>query len=273
MKDTIIALGRTRTVAIFAVACILLSVAITWLAMELFADGLNTLGLLISIVVPALIAPTATWHTTGLILKIDRLEKEARNLATYDSLTTVMTRRAFMDSALSVMKVASRDHAPFSLMYLDLDDFKQINDTHGHPTGDQVLKECGEIIRNQVRACDLVGRIGGEEFALALTGTHLGGAMHLAEKLRRSIGQHTVQYKQQAIQCTVSIGVSATEWSQPLSFEQLCNEADKALYRAKKSGKNRVTHSASGAVRPATVPISGPVDISGSAVPPTTPYL
>ncbi|MDM3871464.1 diguanylate cyclase [Porticoccus sp. W117] len=270
MKDMIIRLGRNRTVALFAVACVLVSVLITYLVMAWFADGINTIGLVISILVPALIAPTATWHSTGLILKIHDLEQEARKLATYDSLTTVMTRRAFMDSALSVMKVASRNHAPFSLLYLDVDDFKQVNDTHGHPAGDEVLRQFGEIIRHQIRASDLVGRIGGEEFALALADTHLGGAMHLAEKLRRSLGQHVVQYKQQAIQCTASIGISATEWNQPLSFEQLCNQADKALYRAKKSGKNRVTHS----VNPgpaAAAPVSGPTEISGSVLPPTTP--
>ncbi|MGS2722754.1 GGDEF domain-containing protein [Porticoccus sp. GXU_MW_L64] len=266
MKDTIIALGRVRTVAIFTIATVLLSVLITYLVMSTFASGINPLGLGISIAVPSIVAPIATWYSTGLIIRIDRLEREARKLATYDALTTVMTRRAFMDSALSVMKVASRDHAPFSLMYLDIDDFKKINDTYGHPAGDEVLKACGALIRNQIRAADLVGRIGGEEFALALTGTHLGGAMHLAEKLRRSIDQHTVNYRQQDIQCTVSIGISATEWSQPLSFEQLCNEADKALYRAKKSGKNRVTHSAPGAGHSATA-VSGPVDISDSGAP------
>ncbi|MCV6604557.1 MAG: GGDEF domain-containing protein, partial [Porticoccaceae bacterium] len=266
----IIKLGRNRTVAVFTVACVLLSVLITYLAMTFFGRGFNNLGLLISIVVPALIAPVATWHSTGLILKIDRLEKEARKLATYDTLTSLMTRRAFMESAISVMKVTQRNQAPFSLAYLDLDNFKQINDSYGHPAGDEVLRQLGEIIRDQVRSCDLVGRIGGEEFALAMADTHLGGAMHLAEKLRRSLGQHQVCYNKQPIQCTISIGVACTEWHQPLSFDELCNHADKALYRAKKSGKNRVTHFAMPATKRQS--LSEPTEISGSASPPTTPY-
>ncbi|UTW44289.1 GGDEF domain-containing protein [bacterium SCSIO 12696] len=246
MKNLIIKLGRLNTTAIFTVACIAVSVLITAIIMAMFAGGLNKIGLAIAIIAPAIIAPLATWQSTGLIIKIAQLETEARKLATYDPLTELMTRRAFMESALSVMKVNQRNHAPLSLAYIDIDNFKKINDSHGHQVGDSVLEQLGRLIRNQVRGCDLVGRIGGEEFALAMADTNLLGAMHLAEKLRYSIAEYQVQHQDLQLQCTVSIGISTMDWNNPISFEQLCNQADSALYRAKKSGKNRITHAVMG---------------------------
>ena len=128
---------------------------------------------------------------------------------------------------------------PLAIALIDIDFFKKVNDTHGHPAGDTVLKEISALLVRLSRGCDVVARYGGEEFALILPETGLTGAKVLAHRLRRGVEQHTIRIADITIPVTVSIGVAGRDENNTTSQEVL-KAADKALYRAKKGGRNQL---------------------------------
>lgn len=155
-----------------------------------------------------------------------RLEPEA----TFDSLTGVLNRGAFG------ARMSKRAHPGLgAILMLDIDLFKQVNDTYGHQAGDEVLRLLGDILRRSVRDEDFVGRVGGEEFALWLPGQSLSNALEVAERIRDLVGRTPFPI---AGSVTVSIGISLLHPS--MSWEQAQKRADEALYRAKSQGRNRV---------------------------------
>lgn len=167
------------------------------------------------------------------------LEAELRRLATVDSLTGLANRRHFMELVESEAARARRYRRPLSLLVIDADHFKRINDTHGHPAGDEVLKAFAEVGRATLRRTDTLGRLGGEEFAVLLPETDLDGAQLLAERLRTRLARHTVRYDNRSIVFTISVG-GATWSPDDGAVEPLFKRADDALYEAKRTGRNRV---------------------------------
>lgn len=160
-------------------------------------------------------------------------------LATTDPLTGVFNRRRFFERGKSELARCERYQHPLSLMMLDIDHFKRVNDTYGHAVGDIVLKAFCQACTAQVRATDTMARIGGEEFAILLPEASLEQAHQLAERIRIAIENLEVVNENHKIHFTVSIGLS--EWSpQNHSIEALLEVADRALYQAKQSGRNRV---------------------------------
>lgn len=138
------------------------------------------------------------------------------------------------------MFLASSASQPLSLLFLDIDDFKKINDTFGHTTGDQVLRELAAILKAGLRDGDVLARYGGEEFAILLPNTPLSQAAEVAERLRAAVAQQAINTASAGLlPVTVSVGVAiaCSRFSDP---EQLVALADKALYEAKREGKNRV---------------------------------
>jgi len=149
-----------------------------------------------------------------------------------------------MQVAESELARAVRYSAPLSLLMMDVDHFKLINDTYGHKAGDRVLKKISETCQKTLREIDIIGRVGGEEFAVLLPETDIDQAMDVAERLREEIAKAKVEIDQVLpINFTISIGVT-TLTPQNENIEGLLNVADKALYVAKDSGRNRVVHSA-----------------------------
>jgi polar amino acid transport system substrate-binding protein len=130
-----------------------------------------------------------------------------------------------------------RYQQPFSCILLDIDDFKAINDVHGHPIGDLVLKETAEQIASQIRETDLLGRYGGEEFLIILPNTQVTQAEHVAEKIRATI--EGMRFGEKGLCVTVSQGICDTQVKVSKANESLLHNADFALYEAKKNGKNR----------------------------------
>jgi len=164
--------------------------------------------------------------------------KEAEERASIDFLTKLANRASF-DRALSDMVSDFRErNYPFSLLMVDIDDFKKVNDTYGHQAGDKVLKEIAREIRSTLRARDVVARYGGEEFAVLLPGTTFGQAIRIAERLRKNIEKMSVIHNDEAIPVTVSIGVATAR--KGIDETSIVEIADKALYLAKRSGKNQV---------------------------------
>lgn len=160
-------------------------------------------------------------------------------LASQDTLTSLFNTRAYYEAAEEIFLLAQRTHAPFSTLFLDLDHFKQINDTYGHSTGDIVLSQVAKCIKETCRTSDVIGRVGGEEFSVFLPETDHSGAMALAEKLRHKIEQLTILVEENSLTITVSIGVASNK-EHYQSVADIQRDADHAMYYAKKTGRNKV---------------------------------
>lgn len=156
-----------------------------------------------------------------------------------DHLTGVANRRAFFEAADIELKRWRRAPRPLSLLTLDADHFKRINDTYGHPAGDAVLKNLGATLLQTVRDMDIVARIGGEEFAILLPSTGLEEAQVLAERIREKLSAQEVEVDNAIIRYTVSIGISTMQHDLT-GMDKLLKLADNALYNAKRNGRNRI---------------------------------
>jgi diguanylate cyclase (GGDEF)-like protein len=180
-------------------------------------------------------------------LRLRRLQAELREknatlarLSTTDPVTGLRNRRYVTEFLAVEVLRASRYHTPLSVLLLDLDHFKHVNDSHGHRAGDAVLQMAADILRATLRATDVAGRYGGEEFLVVLPQTDLAGAGVLAERVRAAIGDTAIEVGVGvAVAVTVSIGVAALD-EETRSAEQLVEQADAALYTAKHAGRNRV---------------------------------
>jgi diguanylate cyclase len=160
----------------------------------------------------------------------------ADHIARTDELTGINNRRAFMELGEQTTRLCQRQRQPLSALLLDVDHFKQINDTYGHSAGDLVLKQIGSLMAQQFRAADVCGRIGGEEFAVLLADTDTQAATSVANKFRQEVANATLQWQGHTLQVTVSIGVA----SHNADLGTLLQRADAAMYQAKNSGRNRV---------------------------------
>lgn len=175
----------------------------------------------------------------GAALRMATLVEETRVMATTDALTGLINRRAFVDWASRELRRSHRYDDPLSLLLLDVDHFKRINDHHGHASGDVVLATVARLLAGSVRNCDVVARWGGEEFVLALPSTPLAGAVEVAERARRQVEAAIMHSRTHAaIPVTASFGVAQLRKGE--SMDQLIDRADRAMYEAKSSGRNRV---------------------------------
>jgi diguanylate cyclase (GGDEF)-like protein/PAS domain S-box-containing protein len=168
-----------------------------------------------------------------------RLEQELERQARTDVLTGAASRRHFFTRAEEAIRLARRYSHPLSLLMLDLDHFKRVNDTHGHQVGDLVLKALVQLAWQTLRKVDVLGRIGGEEFAILMPETDAEQAFQVAERLRQAVDAAKVPFNGGSVRFTVSIGV-ATLTDGDTSIGVLLSRADGALYEAKRTGRNRV---------------------------------
>jgi len=171
-----------------------------------------------------------------------KLEREMKLLATIDTLTGANNRHQFFSRSDTEFKRAKRYGHQLSVLMLDIDYFKSINDTHGHQAGDVVLKALSAMAITTLRETDVFGRIGGEEFAATLPETGLREAVQVAERLREALAKLMVRAKDVEVTFTVSIGVTLA-LKEDQNIEEIMNRADEALYKAKRMGRNRVEKS------------------------------
>jgi diguanylate cyclase (GGDEF)-like protein len=199
--------------------------------------------IIVGVLAPLLVAPLFTSYLFGLLIELDRREKEIRELATYDELTNVLTRWAFMLKASAYMDIAIRYEKKFGILTVDLDNFKTINDTYGHWAGDHVLRAFGTIVNKETRKSDIIGRMGGDEFILLLTETDLEGTRDFANNLQYKIRKAKIALNDgRIIRYTISIGAALfTAGSQAPNIQELIKQSDEALYAAKTAGRNRTS--------------------------------
>lgn len=176
-----------------------------------------------------------SWDVT----KRRRMEQELRDLASTDALTGAHNRRFFMDRIHQEAERSMRYETPLSLLTLDIDHFKNVNDSYGHPIGDVVLRELVAICNKALRTSDTFSRMGGEEFSGLLPETDITAAKQTAERLRQAVERSTVETEAGSVTYTISLGVAQFD-GQDDSIDEFMRRADRALYKAKNAGRNRV---------------------------------
>jgi diguanylate cyclase (GGDEF)-like protein len=198
----------------------------------------------VQIIVFVAMMASAMLGSIGFVLLVkERADREILHLAMTDSLTGVANRRALMEQAEHAL--SRRNGLPLALLMIDVDYFKRINDTHGHPAGDEVLRKVAVLMAGRLRGHDVLGRYGGEEFCVIAPDTDAEGALALAESLRRVIAATPLAAERGAVPVTVSIGVAHCPANTMRELKDLLAEADAMLYTAKQTGRDRVVTSSS----------------------------
>ncbi|MCW8915093.1 MAG: sensor domain-containing diguanylate cyclase [Magnetovibrio sp.] len=171
--------------------------------------------------------------------ELEAAKLAAEHLARTDTLTGLNNRRAFFEQARTIDELCKRYKHLYSIIMMDIDFFKKINDTHGHAAGDKALKVIADTLIRIIRTSDVAGRIGGEEFAIILPQTQADSAENLAERLRKGLESSTIDYDCGSLSLTASFGV-AQYAGDTATIEEIVSHADDALYQAKHKGRNCV---------------------------------
>ena len=224
-----------RTTIVIGVSS-LLSLVVSEAIMLVLSKGMDFAGSIASMVLPIVLGGPAMFYMQLRSAQLAEANRKLEALAATDWLTDCLNRRAFnqgVDAALGSGRAEGN-----ALLVIDADHFKTINDRFGHHQGDEVLQRIAEAIRAGVRDGDLVGRLGGEEFGVFLPGANEIIAMHVGERIRKSINALFVRSEDIAQRLSVSIGVATSDGS--IGFAELFRMADMRLYEAKRQGRNRV---------------------------------
>lgn len=176
----------------------------------------------------------------GLALRNALTHEEIQRIAALDSLTGIYNRRFGMERLHEEYTRVIRQDLPLSLLMMDIDHFKSINDTYGHRAGDRALKLVVKVMKSVMREGDILCRYGGEEFMAILPGADCDNAQEVAERIRRRISDTHLEHGDQIIPITISIGMASWPEHQVENEQQLIERADQTLYMAKESGRNRV---------------------------------
>ncbi len=181
------------------------------------------------------------WLSLKGAFAVTRYAAELEQLNTKDGLTGLKNRTFFDESLATERKRSSRDHIPVTLLLIDIDHFKKVNDTYGHLAGDECLRQISQLLTHMAqRETDIVSRFGGEEFAIILPGISAMQSLVVAEQTRKEVEQLTVTTQDAELNVTVSIGISNITIGANTSNEDIIDSADTALYAAKKNGRNQV---------------------------------
>ena len=238
-------LGRFKTVAIITFIAVLASIAVTSSVVVIlnkfgFAIGYE-LAVIMAACVPLLVATPICWVLVSLIFRVYQVEESVSKPVSHDSLTGLLSRQAFFNSANKYVSLATREKTVFSVMIIDLDQFRLINDKYGHSAGDAVLKLFANVVNSVARRSDITGRLGGEEFAMILPSTTTGEAIEFSDRLHSAIDKAILKYNDSIIKYTASIGLTSFEPSTSVSIDELLARADLALYQAKQEGRGKTS--------------------------------
>lgn len=233
-----ILLGRAAGVAITLISFACIFAANNYISQPYSANELTTVVL--TFTYASIFFYAYSSRAFRFYVDLENANRQLRELAATDPLTGLMNARAYYAACERQISAAQRSGTPFSVLFIDLDHFKRINDTYGHEAGDTVLREVAHCLKRNTRQSDALGRIGGEEFSMFLPDTDLIGATQLAENLRKDIEALMPRTGEIELKITASIGVAKNQ-PHHLSIESIQREADQAMYLAKQQGRNRVT--------------------------------
>ncbi len=214
-----------------------ISVAVTALLVPSDAGDLYWSAMALAVAMPASMTPLISFFAARSARKFYLAKQEYKELSRIDALTGLLSRRAFFDEANTLLTLAQRHSEPAAVYVIDIDFFKRVNDVFGHAAGDAVLAELSAVLQNTARQTDVVGRLGGEEFAIIAYGSGERGHYILAERIRRAVQKMKVLWQGRQIDITVSIGVATTAEGDDMAT--IMARADRALYTAKRTGRNR----------------------------------
>ncbi|MES1928067.1 diguanylate cyclase [Salinisphaera dokdonensis CL-ES53] len=230
-------MGVWRGVLLFTTASTLIAFAITGMAMEIAGHEHRPLGYIIAFTCSVSIMPAMVAGLLSLIRRLDETENELYRLARTDELTDLPNRRALMEAAAEHVA----DARPVALLFIDIDHFKRVNDTYGHQTGDEILRQVTRALASQLGDDDLLCRYGGEEFAVLIRGSDAARPRALAEQIRRYVERTSIDAgAAKSLHVTISIGVACAPDARDAGIYQLIDQADRALYLAKHEGRNRI---------------------------------
>ena len=237
--------AERRTRLLLAGSFFVMAAGLFWMAFTAWFEPetlLPTYGLSAApgVSLMAFYAVTIASSFAFLLMHKERADRETHELATTDSLTGVYNRRTFKELSEPLLSRARRTRQPVSLLLLDIDHFKRVNDTHGHLAGDEILARFATLVRKCLRKEDLLARFGGEEFVVLLPGAAQQAGLGLAERIREEVEEAVLHIDGKEVRVTVSIGVAAENAERIPSLDLLLGRADEALYRAKSAGRNRV---------------------------------
>lgn len=241
-RNAVFGMGRYRSVLAITLFSVLMSVMITGVIMTVFWwEGRDVLlkSLLIGATVPGIVAPLASSFAVRLLLELEDLQTQLLEMVNRDPLTKVYSRRYLLDCLEIEPERTLHADEPMSLLILDVDNFKSVNDCYGHINGDIVLKKIAQVCESTLRPHDVIARFGGEEFVVLLPNTPLPEACTVAERIRESVANSTIELTSgEFIRSTVSIGIRPFIPPDPKCIN-LLSRADKGLYKAKENGRNQ----------------------------------
>lgn len=193
-----------------------------------------------NVVIPLLLAPPFFFYLLSKLRQLAIANSRLMQIASTDNLTSCLSRAAFttlVDAYLSKVS-ENRTETEGALIVFDVDHFKSVNDRFGHDNGDKALKLIVQKVKSEVRDIDLLGRMGGEEFAIFMPGVSRGSTMAVAERIRTSVCE--IKFKPEGTDCQLSISLGVSTFAVPATFQDLYRSADQQLYEAKRNGRNRV---------------------------------
>lgn len=233
-----ILLGQRAGLAVTLLTALTVLIANPYLTIPFSRNALTTI--LISLGGSGAIGWAYTSRAISCFERMAESNRKLRELATLDPLTSLLNPRAYYDITNRLIRLARRERMPFSVMFVDLDHFKRINDSFGHESGDLVLRTVAQCLADKIRHSDVIGRIGGEEFAIYLPDTTLDGAIRLGESIRCAVEALQFTLAEECpVQITVSIGIADSDPTDE-SIDNIQRRADRAMYQAKNLGRNRV---------------------------------
>lgn len=243
-RRVLLRLGHGRAVALVTGVSVALSLAVT--AVVNVALGNTTqlvIDLLIATLVPLMVAPLVSHYALGLLFELEHLREQLQHAAIRDALTQLYNRRFFVARLDTEIERARRTGQPLSLLMIDVDHFKAINDTYGHSTGDDVLERLAVLLIGAMRPYDLVARFGGEEFVALMPSARLDQAEAVAERIRCAVESMPVSWPGtqgtgRAGPVTASVGATVLSEAGEHAADLLAR-ADRAMYAAKNGGRNR----------------------------------
>lgn len=248
IREKLRGFGRVPFVMILTLCATLLACSLDFIliySFEVYHPFIEDVWLIVSlaVIITFIVTPMLSWYLIGLFFKVDQLELEMAKIAKIDDLTKTFNRAYFYKESERILSQEDEllvpDISSFALLVMDLDNFKQINDQYGHDCGDKILAEFGRILLESAKIPNMVGRLGGEEFAVLMPNARYVEAEELAARICAKTRTRSVNYNNQKIFFTVSIGISLDVKSASTTIDGAFKEADIAMYQAKDKGRDR----------------------------------